>query len=78
MADVLTEVYGTPYGYIEIAGSEFVGEHTVHRFFGAPPGYVGYGNDTVLEPVRKNPKHVIVSMKLRKQTQNCLRIDGSN
>ena len=66
LADVLTEVYGTPYGYIEIAGSEFVGEHTVHRFFGAPPGYVGYGNDTVLEPVRKNPKHVIVINEIEK------------
>ena len=52
LADVLSDVYETQYGYIEIAGSEFVGEHTVHRFFGAPPGYVGFGNDTVLEPVR--------------------------
>lgn len=66
LADVLSEVYGTPYGYIEVAGSEFVGEHTVHRFFGAPPGYVGYGNDTVLEPVRKNPRHVIVINEIEK------------
>lgn len=66
LADVLSTVYGTPYGYIELAGSEFVGEHTVHRFFGAPPGYVGYGNETVLEPVRKNPKHVIVINEIEK------------
>lgn len=66
LADVLSEVYETPYGYIEIAGSEFVGEHTVHRFFGAPPGYVGFGNDTVLEPVRKNKKHVVVINEIEK------------
>ncbi len=66
LADVLSKVYETPYGYIEIAGSEFVGEHMVHRFFGAPPGYVGFGNDTVLEPVRKNKKHVIVINEIEK------------
>ena len=66
LADVLSNVYETPYGYIEIAGSEFVGEHTVHRFFGAPPGYVGFGNDTVLEPVRKNKKHVVVINEIEK------------
>ena len=66
LADVLSDVYGTSYGYIEIAGSEFVGEHTVHRFFGAPPGYVGFGNDTVLEPIRKNKKHVVVINEIEK------------
>lgn len=66
LAAVLSNVYETPYGYIEIAGSEFVGEHTVHRFFGAPPGYVGFGNDTVLEPVRKNKKHVVVINEIEK------------
>ena len=66
LADVLSEVYGTNYGYIEVAGSEFVGEHSVNRFFGAPPGYVGYGNDTVLEPVRNNPRHVIVINEIEK------------
>lgn len=66
LADVLSNVYETPYGYIEIAGSEFVGEHTIHRFFGAPPGYVGFGNDTVLEPVRKNKKHVVVINEIEK------------
>jgi len=66
LADVLSNVYETPYGYIELAGSEFIGEHTVHRFFGAPPGYVGFGNDTVLEPVRKNKKHVVVINEIEK------------
>lgn len=66
LAEVLTETTGTTYGFIEVAGSEFQEEHTISRFFGAPPGYVGYGNDTVLEPVRKNPYHVIVINEIEK------------
>lgn len=66
LADVLTEITGDAYGYIEIAGSEFIGEHTVHRFFGAPPGYVGHGEPTVLDPVRSNPRHVIVINEIEK------------
>lgn len=34
LAEIMSNAYGTQYGYIEIAGSEFIGEHTVHRFFG--------------------------------------------
>ena len=66
LADVLPDVYGTPFGIIEIAGSEFIGEHTVHRFFGAPPGYIGHGQPTVLDPVRKNPNHIIVIDEIEK------------
>ena len=66
LAEILSDVYGRPYGFIEISGNEFIGEHSVHRFFGAPPGYVGYGNHTLLEPVRKNPRHVIVINEIEK------------
>ena len=66
LADVLTDVYGTSFGVIEIAASEFIGEHSVHRFFGAPPGYIGHGQPTVLEPVRKNPNHIIVINEIEK------------
>lgn len=72
LAEVMSAAYNTPYGYIEIAGSEFIGEHTVHRFFGAPPGYVGHGQPTVLEPVRKNPHHVIVINEIEKADQKIL------
>ncbi len=66
LSAVLSELYDCNYGYIEIAGSEFIGEHQVHRFFGAPPGYIGYGSETVLEPVRRNPRHVIVINEIEK------------
>lgn len=72
LADVLSNVYETPYGYIELAGSEFVSEHTIHRFFGAPPGYAGFGNDTVLEPVRKNKRHVVVINEIEKANTKLL------
>lgn len=72
LADVMSDAYGTPYGFVEIAGSEFIGEHTVHRFFGAPPGYVGHGQETILEPVRRNPNHVIVVNEIEKADEKIL------
>ncbi len=72
LAEVMSDVYGRKYGYIEIAGSEFIGEHTVHRFFGAPPGYVGHGEPTLLEPVQKNPYHVIVINEIEKADNKIL------
>lgn len=72
LAKVMSDAYGTQYGYIEIAGSEFIGEHTIHRFFGAPPGYIGHGQATILEPVRKNPNHVIVINEIEKADEKFL------
>lgn len=72
VAQVLSDLYNTPYGFIEIAGNEFLGEHSVNRFFGAPPGYVGHGSPTLLEPVRKNPFHVIVINEIEKADEKLL------
>lgn len=72
LAKACTQVYGEPYGFIEIGGNEFIGEHTVHRFFGAPPGYVGHGEKTVLEPIRDNPNHVLVINEIEKADRKLL------
>ena len=72
LAEVMSEAYDTPFGFIEIAGSEFIGEHTVHRFFGAPPGFVGNGQPTILDPVRQNPNHVIVINEIEKADEKIL------
>lgn len=72
LAEVLTSVYGKKYDYIEIAGSEFIDEHTVHRFFGAPPGYVGHREPTLLDSVRKNPRHVVVINEIEKADNKIL------
>ena len=72
VAEVLSELYEVPYGFIEIAGNEFLGEHSVNRFFGAPAGYVGHGSPTLLEPVRNNPYHVIVINEIEKADEKLL------
>lgn len=66
LTKAMTGAYGREYGYLEIAANEFLDSHTVNRFFGAPPGYVGHGSATLLEPVRKNPNHVIVINEIEK------------
>lgn len=72
LSEIMTDVYGEDYGNIEIAGNELIGEHSVHRFFGAPPGYVGHGESTLLEPVRQNPYHVIVINEIEKADEKIL------
>ena len=66
LAHILSSVYKTPYGFIEIAANEFVSDHSVYRFLGAPPSYIGYGQPTVLDPVRSQPCHVIVINEVEK------------
>lgn len=72
LAEILTELYGKEFGFIDIKTNQMVGEHSVHSFFGAPPGYVGHGKPTLLEPVRKNPNHVIVLEEIEKANQTVL------
>lgn len=72
LAHKMSELTGKEYGYIECAGNEFVSEHSVHRFLGAPPGYMGYGKPTILDPVRKNPYHVIVINEVEKADERLL------
>lgn len=47
----LEKLSGQTYGFHQIALNEFIGEHSVNRFFGSPPSYVGYKDPTVFEPV---------------------------
>lgn len=72
LAEVMSDAYGIHYDFLEIAASEFIGEHSTHRFFGAPPGYVGHGEPTLLEPVRRNPHHVIVINEVEKADDKLL------
>ena len=72
LAKIMSDVYETKYDLIEVAASEFIGEHTVHRFFGAPPGYIGHGEPTIFEPIRNNPHHIIVLNEIEKADQKLL------
>ena len=66
LAEALSLLYGKTYGFINVAASEFGEEHMVQRFLGSPPGYVGHGGKTVLDPVRNNPYHVILIDEIEK------------
>lgn len=43
----LEKLTGQAYGFHQIALNEFISEHSVNRFFGSPPSYVGYMDPTV-------------------------------
>ena len=69
LAKILTEIYGTEYGCIEVAGSEFASSHTVNRFFGAPPGYVGHGSPLCWTPCGRTRTRSSSSTRSRRATR---------
>lgn len=64
----LEKLSGQNYGFQQIALNEFIGEHSVNRFFGSPPSYVGYKDPTIFEPVRSNPYQVFLLDEIEKAT----------
>ena len=64
----LEKLTGQAYGFHQTALNEFIGEHSVNRFFGSPPSYVGYKDPTVFEPVRSNPYQVFLLDEIEKAT----------
>ena len=64
----LEKLTGQAYGFHQIALNEFIGGHSVNRFFGSPPSYVGYKDPTVFEPVRSNPYQVFLLDEIEKAT----------
>lgn len=64
----LEKLTGQAYGFHQVALNEFIGEHSVNRFFGSPPSYVGYKDPTVFEPVRSNPYQVFLLDEIEKAT----------
>lgn len=52
----------------------FTEAHSIHRLTGAPPGYVGYGDPSVLESVRRHPYTVFVFDELDKAHPNLLTV----
>lgn len=68
LPEALERLTGQAYGFHQIALNEFIGEHSVNRFFGSPPSYVGYKDPTVFEPVRSNPYQVFLLDEIEKAT----------
>lgn len=72
LSKVLTDLYEREYGFIKIDCNTYRREHMIQNILGAPPSYVGYGKDTVLQPVRKNPYHVILFDEIEKAHEDLL------
>ncbi len=68
---VAEEVMGDSKDLIRIDMSEYQAPHTVSRLFGAPPGYVGYGEGGQLtEAVRRRPNSVVLLDEIEKAHPN--------
>lgn len=60
-------MFGSEDSLIKIDMSEYSESHSVSKLIGSPPGYVGYGETSVLiEPVRINPYRVILLDEIEK------------
>ena len=54
------------YGTIVVRCNELTADHMVARLTGAPAGYTGYGDKTLLSPVATNPYQIIIFDELEK------------
>ena len=58
---------GSEENLVRIDMAEFMEKHSVSRLVGAPPGYVGYGEEGILTgEVRRNPNAVVVFDEIEK------------
>lgn len=65
------EYYGSKEAMIRVDMSEYMEKHTVSKFFGSPPGYVGYDKGGQLtESVRRRPHTVILFDEIEKAHKN--------
>lgn len=64
----LEKLTGQKYGFQQIALNEFIGEHSLNRWFGSPPSYVGYKDPTIFEPCRSNKYQVFLLDEIEKST----------
>lgn len=74
LAEVLSTQTGHEWGFVRLDGSEMQESHTVARLFGAPPGYVGYGDGTPLaDTLRANPYSVVLVDEIEKAASSVFR-----
>lgn len=72
LAKVLSGLYEREYGFIKIDANTYKREHMIQNILGAPPSYVGYGKATVMDPIRKNPYHVVLIDEVEKAHEDLL------
>lgn len=66
LAQALSKHTGTRWGYIRVDMNQLNAEHTASRLIGAPPGYVGYGDTPLFEPLLHNKRQVILFDEMEK------------
>ena len=72
LPEILSGLYGRDYGFIKIDCNTYKREHTIHSILGAPPSYVGSGKPTLLDPIRKNPYHIVLFDEIEKAHEDLL------
>lgn len=60
------------YGLIVVKCNEMTEDHQVSRLVGAPGGYIGYGDDTVLSPISNNPNQIVIFDEIDKASPKVL------
>ncbi|XP_024046521.1 chaperone protein ClpC1, chloroplastic [Citrus clementina] len=69
------EYFGSKEAMVRIDMSEYMEKHTVSKFFGSPPGYVGFENGGQLtEAVRHRPHSVILFDEIEKAHRDVLNV----
>ncbi len=64
---IATELFGSEDSIIRLDMSEYMESHSVSKFIGSPPGYVGYDDAGQLtEKVRRNPYSLILLDEIEK------------
>ena len=74
LAPALERCRGERYQSVWTELNTFTQPHSVHRLTGAPPGYVGYEDQPILEAVRRNPRTVFMFDELEKAHPEVLKV----
>jgi hypothetical protein len=63
-------VYGDEKNMLRIDCSELSESHSISKLLGSPSGYIGYGNNTILDKVKHNPYTVVLIDEIEKAHDN--------
>ncbi len=74
LAPALERCCGKRWQFVWTELNTFTQPHSVYRLTGAPPGYVGYEDQPILEAVRQNPNTVFMFDELEKAHPEVLKI----
>jgi hypothetical protein len=66
LAEAINAATGAEFGTIRIDMNQLGERHATSRFWGPPPGYVGYDQPTVFDQLLENPRQVIVCDEMEK------------